>query len=1077
MCRNKLKGESACTRTSSTSGMIASAFLLFAPLVTPADGQFVPSITLIELNSNNELEVFVDIPPGYRSAYLEVVPDGGSYGNWQSMVSGPLTGASGTLRFTLPHQGLRSFYRVAFDTSTTVLPTNLMGLDHFSPSYGDGGYYLAEESKTVHLLNRIAYGPSILDYNKVESVGVEAFVNEQMAPELIDETGNAALNNRVANLFHTYLPYSGDRILKEGAACRFFRGTAEPSAGPGGEPTTDWAQPVFNDLTWEAGITGLGYGDGDDATELTDMPFIENVQPGYFSVYVRQTFEIPDPAGLDTLLLRMRYDDAFVAYLNGTEVARSPNIIGSPPAFNDPASAAGGNVDSANLQFEWDLNPFKNLLVQGTNTLAVQMHNRSLTSSDSSVIPEIVSVSAAPYPAIKGIKELQHLIHLRGVYSEKQLQSVLAEFWENHFCTDYDKVYDTIEESSAFQALVDAGADEGLVRLQARTEAASLEWQEYEFFYDNALGNFGDMLLYSATSPTMLIYLDNIRNEKNAPNENYSREILELHTRGSDNGYTQFDIEELARCFTGWTVRKVHSGDQLPFPQSARTPPTSPSQEVLSDTAMVDTGAIWQYFKGTEEPSPGLGGEATIDWTQPAFVPIGWSSDPSGIGYGDNDDNTELLDMRRILDSIDPVNNPPQQAGYASIYGRHEFTVTAGNYDALVFEMDYDDGYVAYLNGVEIARSNTISETQNPPTFDYLSGSHEAGTPAVIDLAPFTALLNDAPATNILAVQVHNATLTSSDATMIPRILGRTYTPESISESDPNGVWTFRFDPNEHDTGEKLLFDGLPEEITVPAGRLGVDGVNDAIEVIDALVAHQGTAEFICLKLVNKFVSDEIALDTYQTRTAPAWLLTVMDDAIAAWQSTIPQGDIATVMASILDPATQLSGFWLEGSNQSKVKTPIEYVNSGFRALGAEIANENLPDRPEEMGMDYFQRDEPDGYDEKGVAWVDTLGLLSRTKFNQGLSSDASYSRGAWDIDALLAANNILTPDALIDHFNNLLFANSLPSERRAVFLDFANTDDLGAPSQFGSLSAGQQRTRLRALTGLILSTPEFHLQ
>ena len=1053
--------------------------LLLALLAAPSRGQLAPSITSLGFISNGDLEVFVNIPPGFRHGVLEVIPQGADPTIWQPMVSGPLTGAAGDVRFTLPKQGNYAIVRAAFGSSTVVPPTAYTGLDHLSAAYSDGGFYLPESAKTLHILNRVTYGPGPLDFNKVETMGAAAFLDEQLAPQSIDESGNLALKTRVDDLFYTYLPYGGSPLLSPGDSCRFFRGTSEPTPGAGGEATLDWAQPAFVDTGWETGITGLGYGDNDDATELTDMRFISGVQPGYLSVYLRQSFEVPDLGAIDNLLLRMRYDDAFVAYLNGTEVARSPNISASPPAFDSPADTGGGNVDNSSLQFEWDLNSFKPLLVQGTNTLAVQMHNIGVTSSDSSIIPELVSVSATPYPAIKGVKELQHLLHVRGVYSQKQLQGILAEFWENHFTTDYDKVADTLED------LVASGVEGVSSELQAETEAAALEYEEYQFFYDNALGDFGDMLLFSATSPTMLIYLDNILNLANAPNENYSREILELHTRGPDNGYTQLDLEVLARCFTGWTIRKVKPLDKSPFPFSARTPPITPSLTVQSDTAFVDTGAIWQFFRGTVEPTPGPGGEATIDWTQPAFPATGWESGATGIGYGDNDDATILSDMRYIPDPVDPGNNPPVQPGYASVYARHEFAVTAGNYDALVLEIDCDDGFVAYLNGTEIARSSSMSNAGTPPAFDELSGNHEAGEPAAINLAPFAGLMNDAPATNVLAIQVHNGTLGSSDLSLIPRVLGRTYTPDSVEESDPAAVWTFRFNPGEHDTGEKILFDGALEQITIPAGRTGVDAVNDAIDVIDALAGHRLTAEFVCVKLVNKFVSDEISLDTYQSRAAPEWLLTMMDEAVAAWLGTVPRGDIGAVMQSILDPVDQLSGFWLEGANQSKIKTPIEFINSGFRALEAHLASKDLPDRTEEMGMELFRRDEPDGYAEKGVEWVDTLGLLSRTRFNQGLGKSEPYSAADWDIDATLTANNIQTPEELIDYFDNLLFSNRLPEIRRAVFLDFANTiasvDGNGtvtySSSPFGSLSPAQKITRLRELTGLILSTPEFQFQ
>src|SRR5206468_202505 len=63
---------------------------------------------------------------------------------------------------------------------------------------------------------------------------------------------------------------------------------------------------------------------------------------------------------------------------------------------------------------------------------------------------------------------------------------------------------------------------------------------------------FKEMLYASASSPAMLIYLNGSQNTKSAPNQNYAREVMELHTLGVDGGYTQQDVIEVARCFTGW---------------------------------------------------------------------------------------------------------------------------------------------------------------------------------------------------------------------------------------------------------------------------------------------------------------------------------------------------------------------------------------------------------------------------------------------------------------------------------------------------------------------------------------------
>jgi uncharacterized protein (DUF1800 family) len=69
-------------------------------------------------------------------------------------------------------------------------------------------------------------------------------------------------------------------------------------------------------------------------------------------------------------------------------------------------------------------------------------------------------------------------------------------------------------------------------------------------------GRFEDLLLATAKSPAMLLYLDNARSRDGAINENYAREIMELHTLGVDGGYTQKDVTELARVLTGWSVAR-----------------------------------------------------------------------------------------------------------------------------------------------------------------------------------------------------------------------------------------------------------------------------------------------------------------------------------------------------------------------------------------------------------------------------------------------------------------------------------------------------------------------------------------
>jgi len=169
------------------------------------------------------------------------------------------------------------------------------------------------------------------------------------------------------------------------------------------------------------------------------------------------------------------------------------------------------------------------------------------------------------------VVELAEQKIVRAVYSERQLQEVLADFWFNHFNVDSRK-----------------GRDRFLV-------------SEYErdVIRPHVLGSFRDLLGATAKSPAMLFYLDNGMsadpagphapvhvgrpfqgrrgrrpvapsvpaqgNRKKGLNENYARELMELHTLGVDGGYTQKDVSEVARAFTGWTLENPRRGGGFTF--------------------------------------------------------------------------------------------------------------------------------------------------------------------------------------------------------------------------------------------------------------------------------------------------------------------------------------------------------------------------------------------------------------------------------------------------------------------------------------------------------------------------------
>lgn len=139
---------------------------------------------------------------------------------------------------------------------------------------------------------------------------------------------------------------------------------------------------------------------------------------------------------------------------------------------------------------------------------------------------QIYDQYVVPGNTTPGILEFRTAIIVRAIYSKRQLFERMVEFWSDHFNVDIN---------------------DGQVQWLKVTE-------DRDVIRAHALGTFENLLIADAKSAAMLYYLDNYRNFAGAPNENYSREVMELHTLDVGN-YTETDIVELARCLTGWQYR------------------------------------------------------------------------------------------------------------------------------------------------------------------------------------------------------------------------------------------------------------------------------------------------------------------------------------------------------------------------------------------------------------------------------------------------------------------------------------------------------------------------------------------
>ncbi|MEE3180845.1 MAG: hypothetical protein VX288_02970, partial [Planctomycetota bacterium] len=165
------------------------------------------------------------------------------------------------------------------------------------------------------------------------------------------------------------------------------------------EPPASWHERTFDDSDWEQGAGGFGYSSNPE--ELREV----RTEPGglasgdYTSLYLRATFDLGDIEALEGLSLQLLYDDSFVAYLNGVEVARE-NIgtEGTPPAFDVLADSTG---EPASVEI--DLLQWRGLLRPTGNVVAIQGHNAATTSSDFVLVPKVLRPLPGPEGIISGL--------------------------------------------------------------------------------------------------------------------------------------------------------------------------------------------------------------------------------------------------------------------------------------------------------------------------------------------------------------------------------------------------------------------------------------------------------------------------------------------------------------------------------------------------------------------------------------------------------------------------------------------------------------------------------------------------
>ncbi len=378
---------------------------------------------------------------------------------------------------------------------------------------------MSPHDQILHALNRFTFGPRPGDEAKVRQMGLDAWLEQQLHPDTIDDAG---LGRRLAKFPAMQLSQTEliERFPTPGMLRQYSRGGLDAPVDP-------LERAVYADagLNYERKLNAVFAQKGDAPSKENDTTADKKTMSG--------------------------------------------KLQGSAPPMDDAAvQAILALAPAARMQRLLALSPEQ---MQSLRAALKGANQQRLLQGFSPAEGEQVAAMQAPIRVVAAEAEATRL--LRDVYSERQLQAVMTDFWLNHF-----NVY--VKKN--------------------QNEPYLLPAYEQGTILPHALGRFEDLLVATAQSPAMLVYLDNwtsigpdsrAAQRTSVPktgsfvpaagkkaqrskgiNENYARELMELHTLGVSGGYTQADVIEVAKCFTGWTIERPDQGGTFTFNPNRHEP-------------------------------------------------------------------------------------------------------------------------------------------------------------------------------------------------------------------------------------------------------------------------------------------------------------------------------------------------------------------------------------------------------------------------------------------------------------------------------------------------------------------------
>jgi uncharacterized protein (DUF1800 family) len=389
---------------------------------------------------------------------------------------------------------------------------------------------MAENERAAHALNRLTFGPRPGDLERVEAIGVKKWIDMQLNPEQIDDS---LLEARLQSFPAMHL--SQQDLLQD-----------FPSAGV---------------------IHAVADGKVPLPSDRVERAIYQNQVAEYEEKRQKQAQEAAkhaaeDPVAADPAKAAAMANESVMADAMALEdVANSPSItVHEQKLYADLAS-----TQIVNLLPDQRLDRLLNMKpgqLRGFMKGLTPEERTQLTAGMTAQQKETMVALINPTLLVAG--ELLQTRLLTDIYSQRQLQAVMTDFWLNHF-----NVYLKKGQFAPWY-LVD---------------------YEQNVIAPHAMGKFEDLLVATAKSPAMLFYLDNhssigprsiaamraqanpaAKNRDPGLNENYARELMELHTLGVDGGYTQKDVTEVAKVFTGWTIEEPRKGAGFTFNERRHEP-------------------------------------------------------------------------------------------------------------------------------------------------------------------------------------------------------------------------------------------------------------------------------------------------------------------------------------------------------------------------------------------------------------------------------------------------------------------------------------------------------------------------